>query len=378
MNVYVVQNEESLHAVARRFSTTAETLARLNALADPSRTVPGLALAVPGEAHKPRREAVVNAYAYPTLPVRIAAELLGHFSFFSSFCARMTAEGDLIPPDDAALVGAALSCGAMPLLCVANLGEGGGFSGDLAHAVLADSRRQEALLERILALIGARGYRGVSLNLVRLYPFDREACNAFLRRAAQRLHERGRILITALAPKADESRSEWLYAAHDYAVHGEEADWVVLMTYDWGHMHGEPGPVSPLGGIRSVLDYASERIQSGKILMGFSNYAYNWVLPWREGGEASVLSNAAAANLAVSAGAEICYDARAAASHFRYRDAAGLWHEVWFEDARSLRAKMALAEEYALSGVSHWTAEAMGPAALAAQEERFTAVKGLS
>ena len=375
MNVYVVQNEESLHAVARRFSTTAETLARLNALADPSRTVPGLALAVPGEAHKPRREAVVNAYAYPTLPVRIAAELLGHFSFFSSFCARMTAEGDLIPPDDAALVGAALSCGAMPLLCVANLGEGGGFSGDLAHAVLADSRRQEALLRRILALVGGRGYRGVSLNLVRLYPFDREAYNAFVRRAAALLHERGCMLITALAPKADEDQGGLLYAAHDYAVHGEEADWVVLMTYDWGHMHGEPGPVSPLGGIRSVLDYASERIQSGKILMGFSNYAYNWVLPWREGGEASVLSNAAAANLAVSAGAEICYDARAAASHFRYRDAAGLWHEVWFEDARSVKARLSLVDEYDLGGISLWAANFPNPMLLATLQEAFSPVK---
>ena len=375
MNVYVVQNEESLHAVARRFSTTAETLARLNALADPSRTVPGLALAVPGEAHKPRREAVVNAYAYPTLPVRIAAELLGHFSFFSSFCARMTAEGDLIPPDDAALVGAALSCGAMPLLCVANLGEGGGFSGDLAHAVLADSRRQEALLRRILALVGGRGYRGVSLNLVRLYPFDREAYNAFVRRAAALLHERGCMLITALAPKADEDQGGLLYAAHDYAVHGEEADWVVLMTYDWGHMHGEPGPVSPLGGIRSVLDYASERIQSGKILMGFSNYAYNWVLPWREGGEASVLSNAAAANLAVSAGAEICYDVRAAASHFRYRDAAGLWHEVWFEDARSVNARRSLVDEYDLGGISLWAANFPNPMLLATLQEAFSPVK---
>ena len=241
--------------------------------------------------------------------------------------------------------------------------------------MLSDDVRQEALLRRILALVGARGYRGVSLNLVRLYPFDREAYNAFVRRAAQRLHERGRILITALAPKADESRSEWLYAAHDYAVHGEEADWVVLMTYDWGHMHGEPGPVSPLGGIRSVLDYASERIQSGKILMGFSNYAYNWVLPWREGGEASVLSNAAAANLAVSAGAEICYDARAAASHFRYRDAAGLWHEVWFEDARSVKARLSLVDEYDLGGISLWAANFPNPMLLATLQEAFSPVK---
>lgn len=39
-----------------------------------------------------------------------------------------------------------------------------------------------------------------------------------------------------------------------------------------------------------------------------------------------------------------------------------------------MRAKLALAEEYALGGVSHWTAEAMGPAAIAAQSDRFSAV----
>jgi len=375
MDLHVVQSGETLPAVARRFSAAPEELARLNALSDPVRLAPGLALAVPGGTRRPRREAVVNAYAHPSLPVRIAAELLPHFSFFSSFCARMTAEGDLIPPDDAVLVGAALSCGAAPFLCVANLSESGGFSGDPAHAVLSDSRRQDALLGRILSLVAERGYRGVNLMLGGLYPFEREAYSAFVRRLGEGLHAQGRLLTTAVPPKEDDDRGVNLYGAHDYAVHGEAADRVILMTYDWGHMHGAPQPLSPLWRIRGVLDYAVERIPCGRILLGFSHYAYNWTLPWHEGKEASVLSSAAAVNLAVAAGAEIRYDARSAASVFRYRDAAGLWHEVWFEDLRSIRARMALVEEYELGGLSYWTVDAPLPALFLAQEERLSAVK---
>ena len=29
-------------------------------------------------------------------------------------------------------------------------------------------------------------------------------------------------------------------------------------------------------------------------------------------------------------------------------------HEVWFEDARSIRAKLALTQEYGLYGVGYW------------------------
>lgn len=375
MIVYVVRSGESLSSVARRFSTTAEELAALNALSSPPRLVPGLALAIPGGAEQPRREAVVNACAYPPLPQQNAAEQLAHFTFFCPFSCRMTAEGGLAVPDDAALVSEALAGGVSALLTVTNLSENGGFSGDLAHAVLSDSRAQDALLSRILAHMDARGYRGVFFHLEYVYPFDRERYTAFLRRAEELLHARGRLLVTALAPKESESQGGPLCAAHDYDAHALLADWVVLTTYDWGHSYSEPRPVSPLGRIRAVLDYAVEHIPRGKILMGISNYACNWTLPWREGGAASLLPNGAAANLAIAAGAEIRYDACAAASHFRYRDDAGTAHEVWFEDVRSFCARFALAEEYALGGLSYWTVNAPNRAMLLAQQERFSAVK---
>ena len=53
-------------------------------------------------------------------------------------------------------------------------------------------------------------------------------------------------------------------------------------------------------------------------------------------------------------GAAIQYDETAQAPWFRYTDGDGVVHEVWFEDARSIRAKLALIPEYGLRGVGYW------------------------
>ena len=74
----------------------------------------------------------------------------------------------------------------------------------------------------------------------------------------------------------------------------------------------------------------------------------------RQGSAARVLSNTGAVTLAGQAGAAIEYDERAQAPFFRYYDSDGRQHEVWFEDARSIRAKYALVGEYGLAGVSIW------------------------
>ncbi|HIY54325.1 MAG TPA: hypothetical protein H9832_10295 [Candidatus Agathobaculum merdavium] len=56
---------------------------------------------------------------------------------------------------------------------------------------------------------------------------------------------------------------------------------------------------------------------------------------------------------AVQVGAPIRFDTVAQSPHYNYwRERAE--HEVWFEDARSVQAKLLLAGEYQLRGVSIW------------------------
>ena len=48
------------------------------------------------------------------------------------------------------------------------------------------------------------------------------------------------------------------------------------------------------------------------------------------------------------------FDEAAQSPWFRYVDESGQEHEVWFEDARSIRAKLDLARTYGLRGVGYW------------------------
>ena len=358
MQIYVVKPGDSLWAVARRFGSTVEALAALNQLSDPARLVPGLALAIPGGEGCPRRSAEVNAYVYPNVPDGVLAETMPAVTTLCPFSYAATEEGELTPIEDERLIQAAYRGAAVPLLTVTNLGESG-FSSRIGHAVLTDQAVQERVLEGILALVREKDYYGLNLNFEYLYPFDKDSYSRFVARAAQLLPPLGCPVSTAIAPKESADQPGFLYAAHDYEAHGKAADRVILMTYEWGYTFGAPQAVSPVDRIRRVLDYAVTVIPREKILMGFSNYAYDWTLPWKQGAAARLLTNSAAQELAVSRGAEIHFDKKAEAPWFNYVDAEGLTHVVWFEDARSVRARLRLVVEYGLAGVSIWTADCL-------------------
>jgi spore germination protein len=104
-----------------------------------------------------------------------------------------------------------------------------------------------------------------------------------------------------------------------------------------------------------VLDYAVTEIPPEKIFLGIPNYGYDWPLPYAAGvTKARSLSNQAAIALALRYGAAIGYDESAQSPFLHYTDESGTAHEVWFEDARSLRAKLSLIAEYGFRGAGIW------------------------
>ena len=110
--------------------------------------------------------------------------------------------------------------------------------------------------------------------------------------------------------------------------------------------------VAPWNQVRRVLQYAVTAMPAGKILMGIPNYGYDWIVG--SSAAATVVSNVGANNIAAQNNAQIFFDETAKAPYFNYRDSAGRRHEVWFEDARSIQAKLDLVREFGLAGVSFW------------------------
>jgi spore germination protein len=89
--------------------------------------------------------------------------------------------------------------------------------------------------------------------------------------------------------------------------------------------------------------------------MGIPNYGYDWTLPFVQGTAARTVGNVQAVELARDRGVAIQYDTTAQSPFFNYYDSNRKQHEVWFEDARSIQAKLELVDRYDLGGVSYWT-----------------------
>lgn len=369
MEIYIARPGDSLGSAARRFGLPEGELAALNQLGDPRRLTAGLALLIPSPASAPAEPRELGACLSETAPDSLLRELLPELSFYCPLCLSLTEDGGLAPPRSPRRKYPADT--AAPLLGAANIAKGA-FSASLARGVLGPAEGRERFLAAALAEIEAGGFRGLFLKFCYLYPFDRKKYSDFLAFLSRELHSRGLYLFTALAPREEERCESLLCAAHDYEAHGRYADRSVLLAYDWGYECGAPQAVSPVNRLRRVLDYAAGKIPPGKLLLGFSGYGYNWALPWRQGQRALPILHTAAANLAVSLGVEVRFDPAFRASYFIYTDSASRRHIVWFEDARSVQAKLELVEEYGLAGLCRCDGSRLCRAELALICARFS------
>lgn len=316
-----------------------------------------------------------NGYAFPHIPSEVLNATLPHLTYLSPFSYEVRPGGSLVPIIDEALIEQANMQNVEGLMIITNIDNGGGFSGELTNELFASDQAQQNLINNVLATIREKGYYGVGVDFEYIFPEDRENFNEFLRRLTDVMHQNGYIVTVAVAPKTSDDMQGVLYEAHDYKTIGEIADHVVIMTYEWGYTYGEPMAVSPVNRVKEVLDYAVTVIPRNKILMGVPNYGYDWTLPWQQGTAARVVSNVGAVDLARERGAFIMYDPVAQAPYFNYYDDQAKQHVVWFEDARSIDAKLRLVNQYGLLGVSYWTINRFFPQNWLVQDALYDIIK---
>lgn len=350
---HTVRAGDSLYSIAQMHNTTAAQLLRNNpALQGRDLIYPGQVIVVK-YASKPRGSLTANAYAYPSIDRDLLRATLPYLSQLTPFTYRFD-EGELIPLRDEALVSAALQSRVAPILHLSNLDEDERFSAQLAHDLLEDEEDQRDLIQNILRTVDREGYQGVDVDFEYVRAEDAEGYAAFLARLRQGLIPRGLPLIAALAPKTSANQPGRLYEGIDYHLIAQSVDFALLMTYEWGNVASPPMAVAPLPQVRQVVEYALTEFRPSQLYLGIPNYGYDWSLPYRPGSRARSLSNVEAVRLAWDRRAAIRYDEQAQAPWFRYVDDRGTEHEVWFEDARSIQAKLDLAFDYNLYGVGYW------------------------
>lgn len=353
VQVHTVRQGDTLSGIAAQHNTTVLKLLQNNPqLGGGDRIWPGQTLVI---SYGPKLGTfAVNGYAYPNIDQRVLRKTLLYLTYLSVFSYGFDSLGRILPQNAEALTRMARQYGVLPLLVLTTLGEDGQFSGERAQQLLRDPVARGALIENLAQTIAAQGFAGVDIDFEYIPSEDAAAYADFVRAVRARLEPSGLTVMVALAPKTSADQPGLLYESHDYAALGAAANDVLLMTYEWGYALSEPMAVAPINKVEQVVRFAVSQIPPEKIFMGIPNYGYDWTLPYIKGqSRARSLGNVQAVEQAVQVGAPIRFDAEAQSPHYNYwRERAE--HEVWFEDARSIQAKLALAGEYRLRGVSVW------------------------
>lgn len=352
---HMVQEGETLSGIAARYGLPLRVLYRNNYfLGGRAQIEPGQSLVIAYD-NTLLGTTVTNGYAYPFITPAALSATLPYMSCLTPFTYGLNAEGGLLPLEDGMLLSEALRLGTTALMHLSSLTEGGTFSSQRAADLLGSEMAQTTLIDAIVSTMQQKGYRGLDVDFEFIPAARREDYAAFIHRLRERLAPLGYPVLVALAPKTSQNQPGLLYEGHDYALLSEAADYVLLMTYEWGYTYGPPMAVAPLPNVRQVIEYALTVMPAEKIFLGIPNYGYDWPLPFRQGEtRARSISNQEAVEIAVREGAEIGYDETAQSPFFRYTAPDGAVHEVWFEDARSMSQKLRLLSEYGLHGAGYW------------------------
>lgn len=352
---YTVRDGDTLTGIAAAFGTTVNALYRANpSLGGREDIAAGLPLVI-DYADPPTGSFFVGGYAYPFIDRAVLDTSLPFMQALIPFTYGFRTDGSLYELNDAPLLSAARRYGTAAWMHLSTYTEGERFDSALAYALLSSEEAQRRLIANVLARLEEKGYAGLDVDFEYLGAANAAPYAEFLRRITAALNAEGYPVTAALAPKVRADQPGELYEGHDYRAVAEAVNSVLLMTYEWGYTYSAPMAVSPLPQVRRVVEYALTEMPADKILLGMSNYGYSWLLPYNAESPVAApsVSPSEATELAVLNKASILYDAEAEAPHFTYR-AGGKDYEVWFEDVRSQRARLALIGEYGLKGALYW------------------------
>ncbi len=279
----------------------------------------------------------------------------GTFNEVSPWIYEIASNGQIVPqaPEVAAQTGAGMAqlrkLGIPLVPSIANRANGRWAYEPVAN-MLHDPAAMTRHINDVVALVQRERYDGIDIDYEDLPATDRQVFSTFVTRLADALHDKNKILTIAVFAKTTDAGEDGRNYGQDYAAIGAAADEVRLMAYDYHWSESTPGAVAPLPWVRDVLTYAKTQMPAEKIVLGIPVSGYDWV----DGGQGEVVTWIQCFGRARAFHATSQFDRLSQSPYFKYTDAQGHQHEVWFENAESTATKLEAAKAAGIRGVYLW------------------------
>lgn len=229
---------------------------------------------------------------------------------------------------------------------------------------IAAMNNKEALVKQIARAIETYNLDGVNVDIENITEKQRDAFTKFVQmlRAAIPAHKEVSVAVAANPEGWD---AGW-YGAFDYAALGKASDYLMLMTYDESYEGGDPGPVASLPFVEKSIQEALKVVPSNKLVVGIPFYGRYWKSDGTMKGLG--IQNTVVEQLVQRYGGKTVYDEASQAPRASFVIPAGNpgtsvhgikltsgSYTVWYENDRSIQAKLSLVQKYNLKGAGNWS-----------------------
>ncbi|UFJ41229.1 LysM peptidoglycan-binding domain-containing protein [Brevibacillus humidisoli] len=220
------------------------------------------------------------------------------------------------------------------------------------HVMLESPENRQAFINDVIELIQRYNFDGAHLDFEDVNYEDRNLLSTFYQELGRTLKQRGYYYAASVPARTSDRPTNPFSAPFDYAVIGAAVDEFVVMLYnEHGWPGSPPGPPVSIGWMERVVRYTLTKMPASKITAAVSVFGFDFNLTT---GRNTYVTYQMAVNLAQRYNAQIRFDEETQTPTFSYQDERGNRHEVWFENAASIRSKLMLANRLGIRGLALW------------------------
>jgi spore germination protein len=298
------------------------------------------------------KDVQVNGYTNAFLSQDILIRSLPYLTYLSIYNYQIADNTGIISyGDDTNIIKLAKQYDTIPLLMISALSPTGSINVEFVYKLLLDNKLQDKMINEMLQILRSKEFFGINFLISYISEYNQSLYLNFFTKISKVLRNDGYNFMITISP--DFSVHENL----DYHSISLLVDRIIFLQNIWTKQKLPPSPISNISLIRPFIEHVTSKVSPNYISLGKPVIGYDWIIPFIPGSIANLMSLNSTLVIAYDQNAVILFDEESQTPYFDYFMSTlgtAVRHKVWFIDARSIKALDEVVIEYDLVGTGIW------------------------
>jgi spore germination protein len=216
----------------------------------------------------------------------------------------------------------------------------------------------DKLIDDLIHLAKDSGFSGFDIDFEEIDPRDQYLFEEFIETMAGKMHQENLTVSLSIPAQRGTVDDREVVKAYDIDKLSKNADFIKIMAYDFHSPGSRPGAIIPMDDLEKVLTHFTSIMPTSKIILGLPTYGYDWILDSDK--RADVVTYAQAQEKIASYSGSLKRSSKSESLIGTYHKD-NQAHEIWFQDAQTIKIMVEKARSYGINQFSFWRVGAEDP-----------------